>query len=168
MNNFIECKDFAEEIEPLLEKFYREMFDNITRISKGRPDKCQSQANGIDRIIYFEDNKVITIEEKIRAKDYNDILLEYISNDQTNAPGWMEKNLSIDYLVYCILETGRFLIFDWRTLRRAWKRNKEEWKEKYKKVEAENEGYSTHSVCVPTEVLQRAMTKATQYHRQQL
>lgn len=116
---------------------------------RGKQNACASQYNGVDRIIYLENGKTLTIDEKIRSKNYDDILLEFISNDKKNTPGWMEKDLAIDYLAYAFLPSKTAYLFDWRMLKLAWASYKQAWKDNYKIAKAENEHYFTHSVCVP-------------------
>lgn len=121
----------------------------MTNHMRGKQNACESQYNGVDRIIYLENGKTLTIDEKIRSKDYDDILLEFISNDKKNTPGWMEKDLSIDYLAYAFLPSKTAYLFDWRMLKLAWSLYNQAWKDNYKIAKAENQHYVTHSVCVP-------------------
>lgn len=67
---------------------------------------------GIDRSVILENSKQILIDEKARFPSkngfsYPDILLEHISNDQTNAPGWTCKPLRADYICYAITGLGQ-------------------------------------------------------------
>jgi len=115
---------------------------------------------GIDRIIMLANGQSISIDEKKRGKVYGDILLEYISVDTTGAPGWIEKDLVIDYLAYAFIPSKRCYLFPWLLLRRAWRQFGEGWKEKYCKIIAQNNGYQTISVAVPIEILQAAVASA--------
>ena len=163
MNNFNECYEIAEsgKLEPFWNEVYSKAFPNITNLMRGKKEKCNSQNNGVDRIIYLENGKIITIEEKVRTETYNDIALEYISNDTTGSPGWIEKDLSIDYLSYAFLPTKTVYLFDWRMLKRAWNGNKQEWLNKYFIAKAPNEYYTTHSVCVPINELLESCKNAS-------
>jgi len=121
----------------------------------------QSQRLGIDRLVFLKSGRVLAIDEKKREKVYSDILLEYLSNDQTGAPGWIEKDLLIDYLAYAFMPSRKVYLFPWDMLRRAWLHYKEEWLQKYKIPPARNEGYSTHSVAIPIVELRRKVFAAT-------
>ena len=57
----------------------------------------KNAASGI-RIMSFKDlsGKKIAVEEKIRLKDYRDILLEVVSNTKTKAKGWICKDQKSD------------------------------------------------------------------------
>jgi len=151
MNDFNECLVLSEnkEVEDLFIKAYHKAFYNITNIMYGRKDYCRTQKSGIDRIIYLENFKVITIDEKVRKKNYDDFALEFISNDKKNTPGWIEKDLSIDYIAYGFLESKTVYLLEWQLLKRSWNNFKDIWKEKYFIAKAENKGYTTYSVCVP-------------------
>lgn len=163
MNNFNECYEFAEngKCEPFWDNVYKKAFPNITNHMRGRVEYCNSQKMGVDRIIYLENGKTITIDEKIRKKVWDDIALEFISNDKYNTAGWMEKDLQIDYLAYAFLPINTAYLFDWRMLKRTWEHYKNEWKKEYFISKAINEGYTTHSVCVPINVLIKKVSAAT-------
>ena len=155
MNDFKECYDIAEsgKLEPFWDATYKFAFPNMTNQMKGRSGKCNSQNSGVDRIIYLENGKTVTVEEKVRTTSYPDIAIEYVSNDTTNSPGWIEKDLSVDYLAYAFLPIKTVYLFDWRMLKLTWKRNKDAWLSKYFIAHAQNEYYTTLSVCIPIDTL---------------
>jgi hypothetical protein len=124
------------------------------------PGDTQSQRLGIDRLILLSSGRVLAIDEKKREQDYNDILLEYLSNDSTGAPGWIEKELQIDYLAYAFMPSKRVYLFPWDMLRRAWLHYKADWLKKYQIPPARNKGYCTHSVAVPIVELHSAVKTA--------
>lgn len=162
MNDFQKCYNIAEDgkCETFWNDIYLKAFPNMTNHMRGKKEYCNSQIYGVDRIIYLENGKTITIDEKVRTKVRNDILLEFISNDVKNTPGWMEKDLSIDYLAYAFLPSKRAYLFDWRMLKRAWNNYKILWKSEYFISKALNATYTTHSVCVPINVLMKACREA--------
>jgi hypothetical protein len=127
----------------------------------GKKEFSNSQVLGVDRIIYLENGKCLTVEEKVRTRVYDDVLLEYISNDQTNRPGWIERELTIDYLAYGFLPNKTVYLFDWNFLRRAWHENKEDWKERYHIAKAPNKTYTTYSVCVPIDIVKQECQNAS-------
>ena len=145
--------------EPFWNEIYMKALPNMVNHMICSGD-TQSQRMGIDRLILLSNGKVLTIDEKKRKEEYPDILLEYVSVDTTGTPGWMEKDLSIDYLAYAFMQSKRVYLFDWLALRRAWLHFKEEWIEKYPKISAQNNGYKTLSVAVPIKILQSSVNLA--------
>lgn len=162
LHNFSDQLKFSEEASDALfwDKVYRKAFPGLVN-HMPTPGDFDTQRAGIDRLILLNNGRVIRIDEKKRRAVYNDILLEYISVDSTNAPGWIEKNLTIDYLAYAFMPTRKVYLFDWLTLRRAWVANRDQWKATYRKIPAKNNGYTTWSVAVPIYVVQRAINTAT-------
>lgn len=163
MNDFDACYKLAEDgrNEPFWDAVYRKYFYNMTNHMVGKKEYCKSQIYGVDRVIYLENGKTITIDEKVRTEIYDDIVLEFISNDSTGTPGWMEKDLAIDYLAYAFLPNQTVYLFDWLALKRAWNHYKESWKKTYGVKQAKNIGYNTHFVCVPIKVLREACAAST-------
>lgn len=120
-----------------------------------------SQRMGIDRVIHLNNGKTLYIEEKKRREVYPDILLEYVSVDKTGAPGWMEKDMLVDYLAYAFMPTKRCHLYPFPILRRAWIEHRDDWISRFRTVKAENEGYTTLSVAVPIGVLRMAVSSAS-------
>jgi len=131
-----------EKNDPFWLDVYKEAFPDMINAMPLRED-CKMQRRGVDRVIILDSGKSVYIDEKIRFSEYNDILLEYISVDTTNAPGWIEKDLCIDYLAYAFIKSKRCYLFDWRMLKRAWRYYGERWKAQYNKIEANNNDYKT-------------------------
>jgi hypothetical protein len=142
--------------EPFWEAVYKKAFPNYVNFMPC-PGDTKSQRMGIDRVILLANGKIIKIDEKKREQVYPDILLEYISVDNTNAPGWIEKDLAIDYLAYAFMPTKKVYLFPWDMLRRTWLNFRNEWKKVYKDIPAQNKGYVTHSIAVPIKVLQESI-----------
>jgi hypothetical protein len=167
-NKFSDSYELAEggKCEPFWDNVYKKAFPNMTNHMRGRKELCNSQIFGVDRIIYLENGKTITLDEKVRKETWNDVALEFISNDKKNTPGWMEKDLAIDYLAYAFLPLQTAYLFDWRMLKRAWVNYREKWKSEYFIAKANNYGsnneylYTTHSVCVPIKILAQACSTA--------
>lgn len=146
--------------EPFWEAVYRKAFPNMVGHMMASGD-TKSQRNGVDRLVYLSNDKILRIDEKKRRTVYPDILLEYLSVDKTGAPGWIEKDLTIDYLAYAFMPTKTCYLFDWLMLKRAWQQFGSQWKQEYKNIEAKNVGYSTWSVAVPLDKLRIAVNRAT-------
>lgn len=112
-----------------------------------------AQRGGIDRVLTLNSGKTLTVDEKVREKDWPDILLEYWSDKKRRIPGWVAKNLACDFIAYAFVPSKICYLFPFQTLRRTWRLRGRDWVKKYKCVEAQNEGYVTISVAVPTEIL---------------
>lgn len=159
-------KQLAESENPIYEPFWREVyqvfFPTMVNCMPGFGD-TESQRRGIDRVILLRNGELITCEEKLRQiVDPGDFLLEYISSDNTQTPGWIEKNLAVDFLVYAFYPQRRAYIFPWLLLRAAWLRCGHIWKKAYPAVKAPNEGYATLSIPVPRDELFRAIQEVSQ------
>jgi hypothetical protein len=121
----------------------------------------EAQRRGVDALVYLANDRILRIDEKLRRESYPDICLEYTSNSRTGAPGWVRKELNVDYIAYGIEPLQQAYLLDFILLRRAWEKNGEQWKREYKRVKAINQGYETYSVPVPVAVLLRAMNVAS-------
>ena len=160
-HDFLERLEWSEDAsdEPFWDEVYHKAFPNMLwhKLCSGDTD---SQRRGIDRLVYLSNDRVLRIDEKKRAKDYKDILLEFISVDTTDAPGWIEKDLAIDYLAYAFMPSKCVYLFDWIMLRRAWVNYGEQWKSEYPIIQAQNDGYKTHCVAVPISVVRSKASTA--------
>lgn len=146
--------------EPFWDAVYRKAFPNLVNHMQCLGNTA-SQRMGIDRVIHLSNGKCLYVDEKKRDKVYSDILLEYVSVDTTDAPGWMEKDLAIDYLAYAFMPTRVCYLFPWPMLRRAWLAFKVQWKAKYEHKPGKNANYTTWSVAVPIDVVCRAVSTAS-------
>lgn len=169
VHQFRERLAFSEAAghEPFWEAVYRKAFPNYVNSMPCTGDTT-SQRMGVDRVIHLSNGKTLYVDEKKRGKIYGDILLEYLSNDRTNAPGWIEKDLSIDYLAYAFMPNQKVYLFPWLLLRRAWIENRDSWhgfaKRNYGGFsyrQARNPGYYTHNMAVPMNQLFNAVNRAS-------
>lgn len=142
--------------EPFWQSFYRQVFPTLIACTP-TPGDVLAQRNGVDRVIVLANGTVIRIDEKKRPETYPDILLEYISVDTTGAPGWIEKELTIEYLAYAFMDTKQVYLLDWQILKRAWRKYGNRWKARYRTIKAPNRSYNTISVAIPTQTLMAAM-----------
>lgn len=137
---------------PIWEEVYRSAFPSFCAMVDHREDG-EHQRAGIDRSVVLQNSKQILIDEKIRWKPYDDIALEYLSNDRTGAPGWVCKPLRADYIAYAIAPLGRCYLLPVVQLQIAWSRKGEMWKATCPHIKAKNYNYTTHSVGVkPSEL----------------
>lgn len=123
-------------------------------------DDGWAQRGGIDRVLTLASGKTITVDEKVREKDWGDILLERWSDKARKVPGWIQKDLACDFIAYAFAPSCTCYLLPFLSLRRAWILNGREWSSKYHAVEARNTNYVTESVPVPTAVLLSALTDA--------
>lgn len=160
MNEFTDDLAFSHAAEdlPCWLEIYRQAFPTMSGMISHRKDG-EHQRAGIDRSIILESGKQITIDEKIRRKNYPDIALEYISNDRTAAPGWVCKSLLCDYIAYAIKPSGKAYLLPVPQMQAAWVKNAETWKRSFFHPKAPNRGYNTISVAVPVDVLFQAIGK---------
>lgn len=143
----------AAEDLPCWEQIYREFFPGMKAMVNHRQDGWH-QRQGIDRSITLHNSKQILIDEKARGRSYQgDILLEYISCDRDNSPGWVEKSLMADYICVAYLHSGHALLLPVIQLQMAWQANKDKWLKQFKLPPAKNRGYNTLNVAVPERIL---------------
>ena len=148
--------------EPFWHAVYWKAFPNLKTIEVCADLPRQKQ--GIDRLLHLTNGKTLAVDEKKRGREYADILLEYTSCEERNTPGWIERDLAIDYLAYGFMQSQRCYLFPWAMLRRAWAQFGQDWKAKYRPVRAAttvgSTQYHTLSVAVPIDVLRRAVSTA--------
>lgn len=162
IHDFQEQLDYSEKAseESFWRAIYKKAFPNMVNCMPARGNTA-SQRQGIDRIIILGNGEILRIDEKKRRKVWRDFALEYISVDKTGAPGWVEKDLAIDYLAYAFMPIETVYLFPWPILRRAWNHYKNDWKKQYPSIEAQNSHYTTISVCVPIDIVLRAVRCAS-------
>lgn len=141
---------------PLWEEIYRKAFPDFLIMADHRNDGYW-QRLGIDRSITLNSSKQILVDEKVRRKDYGDILLEYMSSEEAQTPGWVCKPLLADYIAYCIIPARIVYMLPVIQLQMAWLANGEQWKYVYGKCEAKNNTrgitWTTLNCPVPVDVL---------------
>jgi hypothetical protein len=119
-----------------------------------------AQRGGIDRLLTLSSGKTFTVDEKIRSRDWPDILLEVWSDEARRTPGWIQKPLACDFIAYAFAPSRRCYLLPVAPLQRAWCSDGGAWTETYGYRRARNVGYITASVPVPIPVLLRAITSA--------
>ena len=161
-HDFSERLAYSEEAsaDEFWEAVYRKAFPDMIAQVPCMGD-TQAQRLGIDRFVHLSSGRVLRIDEKKREKVYPDILLETISVDRTGAPGWMEKDLQIDYLAYAFMPIKKVYLFDWLMLKRAWAEKGAEWRRRFPERAAQNRDYRTLSVPVPIDELRHAVAMAS-------
>jgi hypothetical protein len=148
---------------PWWENVYRQAFPNFLSMQSIREDGW-AQRGGIDRLVTLKSGKVIKIDEKVRGKDYPDVLLETWSSREHKRPGWIEKDLDCDYIAYAYVPSQTCLLLPFLLLRAVWIEYGAIWKELYGEVPADNRTYTTISVPVPRLTLTAAMRDYMEIH----
>lgn len=145
---------------------YRSAFPSFATMYSTRSDGWWQRA-GIDRVVLLKNSKQITIDEKVRLKDWGDIALERWSDRDRKVPGWIQKNLACDYIAYAFIPSQRCYLFPFLSLRRVWIDYGHEWIKQaeqqnngFRVVEAKNKRYVTESIAVPIEALQEAINQS--------
>ena len=154
------AKSKARADAPWWEAVYREAFPDMAAMVNVRDDGW-AQRGGIDRVITLASARTINIDEKVRDKNWPDILLEYWSDRDRRIPGWVAKSLACDFVAYAFVPSQTCYLLNFQMLRRAWRLNRGAWVREHQKVEARNSGYVTVSVAVPIQVIVSALGGAT-------
>jgi hypothetical protein len=141
-----------ESDNPIWETVYRKAFPSLASVVCVREDGW-AQRGGIDRLLVLASGKTLSVDEKVRERDYGDVLLEYWSNYERRVPGWIAKDLACDFIAYAVLPTKKCYLLPFQTLRQAWRNNRNEWVNDFREVKADNGTYTTVSVAVPVGVL---------------
>jgi len=167
VNNFYDSLNYEKNNAYLLHKTYKLLWPTLTSIRINADRKLQSQ--GVDKFIDFE-NGILKIEEKFRKNWYGDILLEYISVDYNNTPGWMEKLLICDYIFYAIIPINKVYWFYYPELKQLWDTYKNCWiyygekkQHGFTKIVSKNRTYNkynTISVGVKPELLLNSISQS--------
>lgn len=151
---------------PWWREVYQRAFPSMVEMVQVRNDGW-AQRGGIDRHVILASGKHYTIDEKVRAEDHDDILLEYWSDEERAIKGWVAKDLACDFIAYAFVPSRRCYLLPFATLRLAYRRNGIDWikagRERrggFKEVRAENRRYVTVSVAVPIDVLMAALKDA--------
>jgi hypothetical protein len=162
-------RDLSYSLEQREEKFwkavYYKAFPNLTDMRICHD--LDRQRKGVDRLVTLSSGDIIAIDEKKRRKQYTDILLEYISVDRNNAPGWIEKDLAIDFLAYAFMPSKQVYLFSWPLLKRVWNHYGDRWinyardkQDGFSIIVARNKSYNTYSVAVPRNILMKSIQTA--------
>lgn len=155
-----------QEDAPWWPEVYRKAFHGFHSMMSVRQDGWAQRA-GIDRVVQLKSGKTVKIDEKVRAKDWGDIALERWSDRKKRTPGWIQKDLDCDFIAYAFIPSQRCYLLPFLTLRKAWILEGRRWCELadselggFRVVLAENHGYTTESIAVPTDVLLATIQQA--------
>lgn len=138
---------------------YRTAFPRLQTAVSIREDGW-AQRGGVDRIITLACGRTYTVDEKVRADDWDDILLEQWSDEERRSPGWVQKPLACDFIAYAYAPSRICFLLPVVPLQRAWRQRGRQWIGLYGQRRAVNDGYTSVGVPVPREVLVTAIAEA--------
>lgn len=96
----------------------------------------------------------LTAQEKVRSRDWGDVLLERVSNDRTGTPGWT-LTCEADLVLYAVAPSRRGILLPGPGLRRVAQERFPAWVKAYGEKRADNGEYHTINVALPESVLRR-------------
>lgn len=132
------------------------------------------QRAGIDRRVHLANATTVTVDEKVRERDWPDFALEAFSEWTTDRDrqkrGWM-WTAACDYLAYAFVPSRTCYLLPMRELQRAWESDWRDWwrlaakrQGGFRFADAPNEShwgsYTTRSICVPKPIVFDAISKA--------
>lgn len=138
---------------------YRSAFPGLAS-AVAVPDDGWAQRGGIDRVLTLNSGRVVYIDEKVRERDWPDILLERWSDEAAKTPGWVQKPLACEFIAYAFVPSQTCYLLPAQTLQRAWRVHGRNWIDTYREVRADNGRYVTVSVPVPIPTLMTALSDA--------
>jgi hypothetical protein len=138
---------------------YRRAFPRLQTAVSIREDGW-AQRGGVDRIITLACGRTYTVDEKVRAEDWDDILLEQWSDEERRSPGWVQKPLACDFIAYAYAPSRVCFLLPVAPLQRAWRQRGRQWIGLYGQRRAQNEGYTSVGVPVPRNALMQAIAEA--------
>lgn len=157
------ARSHSYENAPWWMEVYREAFPTLLSAVNVRKDGW-AQRGGIDRILTLECGRTVKVDEKIRERDYGDVLLERWSDEQRREPGWIQKPLACEFIAYAIVPTRVCWLLPTLSLQRAWRLNGRNWSREFQICRARNEcdgrQWTTQCVAVPVAVLFHAIADA--------
>jgi len=166
---------YDEEMNNLMNNFYSAFFDDVKSVdvhdstAEDKESKMADksiQKQGIDKSINTKKGKKIYIEEKFRSFKFwelreKDILLEYISIDNKNIPGWVYTS-KCDYLIIVFqhleFEKSELYVFPFEPIRK-WVRENNKAFMKFPDISAPNINWNTISKAVPLSTIREILLK---------
>lgn len=154
------AKSHTAEDLPFWEECYRNAFGDSFASMISHRTNGEWQHAGIDRSVILTNSKQLLIDEKVRWKAWDDICLEYVSNDVYETPGWVCKPLRADYIAYAIAPLGKCYMLPviqlqtaWRLCGPLWLKSADDGQAGFKIIKALNANYTTLSLAMPVATL---------------
>ena len=131
----LEGADFWREV-------YTQFFPGHAAVIRHSEDG-DHQRLGVDTSVIMPSSKAFTVDEKIRRANFRDIALEEWSDFDRGIPGWIQKRLLCDHILYTILPAGRAYLLPVLQTQEAWRRHGDEWKATREPITALNRDRKT-------------------------
>lgn len=138
---------------------YRRAFPTLVSAVSVRADGW-AQRGGIDRVLTLACGRTYTVDEKVRSRDWPDILLERWSDEAKRIAGWIQKPLACDFIAYAFAPSHRCYLLPVAPLQRAWRQHGRAWARAYGQCRAQNASYVSTGVPVPIQTLMPAIAEA--------
>lgn len=162
---------------PYWQEVYRQAFPDMIHTLDLRQDGWHQRA-GRDRAVILASGRSIFIDEKVRRREYDDLLVEIwsrypLSGEPPYKPcngstrGWGAEPKDCDFLAYAFERSQICYLLPFLGVRAAWSKHGRMWIDKasakeggYRWIEAQNRTYKTISIAVPTRILQDCVNDA--------
>lgn len=163
LNNFVIDLEYSKNVG-LSESLNRAYFNQFPHLVKIMPvTDIHLQKSGVDKILILDGGKQIYVDEKIRRKDYKDILLEEYSDFDRKVNGWLSRKKYTDYISYIIPSSGIIYFLPFLLLQKVWVNHYKRLLSAYGRKFALNRGYRTSSIPVPPGVLFNLLKKEMEF-----
>lgn len=159
---------FSWSKEGKLDRIYQSYFKNVATIK--RINRMDRQRAGVDTEITLQSGEKYIIQEKWRTREFTgDFLIEYISVEKRGEcikRGWI-YDIDADYLFVVYAPSQLVKIYPVAQLKLVWSENKTAWIRDYRVPPARNEGYNTHNIAVPCDILEKKLIDQMTFKYQQ-
>jgi len=172
----------SEEIFKKTSSYIFRKMAEINPILKINPvTNKKMQFEGVDKILTTRKNVFLKLEEKVRKKDWGDILIEIVADDRyasycphTNqfnysemrGVGWGMKQYKTDLLLYYFEESDSGYLLSWKKFQEMFLNNIQSWyllalanKDKFAIKNAQNKNYSSINIAIPKKEFEKAYIK---------
>jgi hypothetical protein len=138
--------------EPAWAQYYRGIFGSLLVATVLVREDCPNQRDGVDRKLHLGNGAILTVDEKIRRTDFDDILLELYSDLERRTPGWtIDKKKLCDYVAYAVPKLSRCYFLPFPLLRNAFALYWKHWSDLFRKKAPKKKGF----IDVPNEWMGR-------------
>jgi hypothetical protein len=176
--NYADSSDIFEKTANFI-RSKMSRFDHIIKIDAVK-DK-QLQFSGVDKIVVTQSGKVLRLEEKVRRKDWGDLLVEVIADnrfakydpvnnsfeyEKKRGVGWGMKEYSTDLLLYYFEESDTGYILSWKKFKAMFDAMLPTWYIYAQQKQfgfdlkvAKNKGYQSINIAIPKDIFIEAYKK---------
>jgi len=153
--NYKQDKDFEERSRNRFNALYKTYFRGLNKIEVINNQELQYK--GHDVHLHFNNGNVEIIDEKVRRVDYDDILIEYLSNKESGRKGWIYDSEST-LLAYLFPTKGIWFLYAQKI--KEWVKDINSYFWSLKTIESINQKpdgtkYTTVCKAVPLSIMER-------------